>query len=441
MADKDSTRHARRRRVWLAGLLTAVVAGVAAVISGAPPPGTITLATGQPGGMYDRFGAAYATRLQRVGLRTEVAPSNGSLDNLQRLLRGEVDAAFVQSGTYRLVSDPEGRVRGIAALYSEPLWVFHRGGVRSLSALADRPISIGPPASGTEAVAAALLRAHGIDPAGSKVERLRHAEARARLEQGSLDAAFFVTSYSDPLVGGLLRQPGIGLLSFEREKAYTRTFPALTPLKLYAGMLDLQRDLPAQDMTLLAPTALLAGRAGLHPRVVEQLLKAAQAIHGPGSLLDAPLRFPSREALDIPPHDAADVYLAHGESLLSRTLPYALLRWTPIVHVLVISVILWIPLVRALPELGRWRIDRRFGRLYALLGDADRRVGAARDAGELKAGLAALDRLSVEAQPLCDKMPGLRQRDVYDWRVHLAFVRSQAMARLAAMDEGRGSGS
>ena len=103
--------------------------------------------------------------------------------------------------------------------------------------------------------------------------------------------------------------------------------------------------------------------------------------------------------------------------------------------------ILWIPLVRALPELGRWRIDRRFGRLYALLGDADRRVGAARDAGELKAGLAALDRLSVEAQPLCDKMPGLRQRDVYDWRVHLAFVRSQAMARLAAMDEGRGSGS
>jgi hypothetical protein len=201
-------------------------------------------------------------------------------------------------------------------------------------------------------------------------------------------------------------------------------------------VLDLARGLPARDVTLLAPVALLACRAGLHPRVVEQLLNVAQAVHGPGDLLDPPARFPSRTGLDIPQHEAAEIYLTQGASWLSRTLPYALLRWTLLVRVLAISLILWIPLVRFLPEVGRWRLNRRFHRLYVLLRDVDRRLAAARDAAELEAGLAALDRLTRDAQPLCDRMPGHRQRDVYDWRVHLAFVRSQATERLAALGRG-----
>ena len=57
-------------------------------------------------------------------------------------------------------------------------------------------------------------------------------------------------------------------------------------MKIPEGLLDLRRNLPAADTTLLAPAALLACRADLHPRVVEQILKVAQAIHGSGSLID-----------------------------------------------------------------------------------------------------------------------------------------------------------
>lgn len=431
-------RH-RRRRWLIAAVLIAVPVALGFLFTGPSPPRKITLATGQPGGMYDTFGGQYVARLRAIGLHTVMVPTSGSLDNLQRVLRGEADVAFAQSGTSGLVPDPASRLRGIAALYLEPLWVFHRGAptLRSLSELAGQRVSVGLPGSGTEAVATALLREHGIDPAGSGIVRLTNSAARQQLEQGPLRAAFFVTGPGDPLVTGLLAHPDVRLLSFRRDAAYARKFPALTPVRLPEGLFDLRRNLPQEDTMLLAPAALLVCRADLHPRVVEQVLKVAQAIHAPGSsLLDPPLRFPTRDGIDLPLHEAAEVYLTQGESFLSRTLPYPLLRWMPILRVLVVSLILWIPLVRFLPAVVGWRVERRFGRLYGALRGAERRLESARDPGELRTGLASLDEVSREAQALCDKLPAGRQHDVYDWRVHVAFVRAQATARLAAM-EGR----
>jgi TRAP transporter TAXI family solute receptor len=425
----------RGRRWLITAIFVVATVAVGLLLSGPSPPRSITLATGQADGMYDTFGARYAARLRRVGLRTDVVRSSGSVDNLHRLLRGEVDVAFVQGGTYPLVDDPDGRVRGIAALYLEPLWVFHRGdaSVRSLSDLAGRRMSVGLASSGTEAVAVALLREHGIDPAGPNIVRLANTAARAQLEKGELYAAFLITSYADPMIIGLLARSDVTLLSFDREAVYTRKFPALRPVKLQEGLFDLRRDLPNSDKTLLAPAALLACRADLHPRVVEQVLKVAQAIHSSGSLIDPPLRFPTRDGVDIPLHEAADIYLTQGESFLSRTLPYSLLRWTLLLRVLVVSLILWIPLVRVLPEVVRWRVDRQMSRLYGSLREAEQRLDAARDPGTLRAGLDDLDRLFQKSQPVCDKVPGARQHQIYDWRVHVAFVRARAMERLAAL--------
>jgi hypothetical protein len=82
-------------------------------------------------------------------------------------------------------------------------------------------------------------------------------------------------------------------------------------------------------------------------------------------------------------------------------LPYSLLRWTPILRVLAVSLILWIPLVRFLPEVAGWRVNWRFERLYTALREAERRLEAACDPGTLRAEIAAIDRLFLEAQPLC----------------------------------------
>jgi hypothetical protein len=157
-------------------------------------------------------------------------------------------------------------------------------------------------------------------------------------------------------VSALLERPDVELFSFRA--AYSRKFPALTPLWLHEGLLDLGKNLPSEHKSLLAPAALLACRAELHPRVVEQILKVAQAIHAPGSLLDPPLRFSTREGIDLPLHEAAEVYLTQGECFVSRTLPYPLLRWASIFRFL-LPFVLWFPLVRVLPEVAGWRVGRR----------------------------------------------------------------------------------
>jgi len=269
------------------------------------PPRRIWLATGQPDGMYDVFGHEYQRRLAREGLRVEFQRSAGSLENLERLLRGQVDVAFVQGGTYQLVPDPKGRLRGMAAVYREPLWIFYRGKpvTDGLASLAGRRLALGAPGSGTEAISQALLGALGLPTTGPNLLSLPAAEARQRLEEGRIDAAFFVSSYRDRNVTALLRRPDVRLLGFTREVAFARNCRYLSPVRIAEGLLDLKADLPREEITLMAPAALLVCRETLHPRVVEQLLTFGRDVHGAGSLLDPPRTFPSREGVDVPLHE------------------------------------------------------------------------------------------------------------------------------------------
>jgi len=423
-----------RRRLWFVAAVSALVLVAAFLASGPSPPRKIVMAGGQADGVYSAVANSYRARLKRAGLDAQVVVTNGSVDNLERLLRREVDVALAQGGTYPLVRDPGGRLRGLAALYFEPLWVFYRDlPMTSLAALEGRRVSVGPSGSGTEAVAKKLLREYGIED-GPLVANLSNAEARGRLERGDLDAAFFVTSYRDPSVLELLRRPDVQLLSFRREIAHTRTFAALQPLKLPEGVIDLRNNVPSEDKTLLAAAALLVSRDDLHPRVVEQLLKVAHTVHRSGSLLDPPLRFPTLEGVDLPPHEAAEVYLTQGESFLSRTLPYPMLRWALILRLLVLPLIVWLPFVRLLPEVTKWKVDRRFARLYATLQSIEHGVLTAESPEELREQIRRLDRLAAATPELCRHVPPSRRSDIYHWRHHIAFVRGDAAARLAGAE-------
>jgi TRAP-type uncharacterized transport system substrate-binding protein len=115
----------RRALVGAAVVLTVALVVISVRYIDPFPPQRIRLATGQAGGTHDAFGREYQRRLGREGLRVDLQPTAGSLENLQRLLAGQVDMAFVQGGTYPMVSDPEGRLRGMAAVYREPLWIFY----------------------------------------------------------------------------------------------------------------------------------------------------------------------------------------------------------------------------------------------------------------------------------------------------------------------------
>jgi TRAP transporter TAXI family solute receptor len=427
-----------RLTLWaVAVVLSAAVIGVSLRYMDPFPPRRIRLATGQPEGMYDAFGREYQRRLARDGLHVDIQRTAGSVENLERLIRGQVDVAFVQGGTYQLVPDPEGRLRGMAAVYREPLWIFYRGKpvTDGLVSLAGRRLAIGAPGSGTEAISRALLEALGLAATGPNLLSLPTAEARRMLEEGRIDAAFFVTSYRDGNVAALLRRPDVRLLSFTREIAFTRNFRYLSAVHITEGLLDLKADLPREGVTLMAPAALLVCRETLHPRVVEQLLSVARDVHGAGSLLDPPRAFPTREGVDVPLHDAAESYLARGESFMSRVLPYWALRWVVQTRVLLLPLVaVWLPLFKILPWLVRWRGNRILESHYAELRDAEAAVASAARPEALRERIGDLEALRVRIESLAHRLPLQHQRDVYHCRLHVALVLTEARDRLERLE-------
>lgn len=428
----------RRTIAWIAGLgLTIVLIIVSAFLMGGSPPRKIVLATGQPGGVYDSFGHEYQKRLGAQGLKVELVNTAGSVDNFRRIIEGKVDIAFAQSGTYQLVNDPEHKVSGLAAIYYEPLWIFTKRNIRIENKMVFRPdsVAVGPKGSGTEAIAKAIMSEQGYDITAPAIVNLTSAEARRQLMEGKLDVAFFVTSYRDPGIMELFRRKDLQLTSFRREAAYTRKFRGLTPLRVPEGLLDLKDNIPSENITLLSPSAMLVARDGINPRVVELVLKVAQAVNGPGSLLDPPLKFPTLEGMDVPVNEAAETYLTQGESFLSRNLPYRALRWVLLLKLLLLPLLaVWLPLLRLAPMIAAWRKGRWLKRYYARLREVEDKLATARWPNELRESINALEALRGEVQLVSRKLPPQQQQDVYHWRLHVQLILSEAMERLGRMD-------
>jgi hypothetical protein len=216
--------------------------------------------------------------------------------------------------------------------------------------------------------------------------------------------------------------------------AFARNFRYLTPVRLDQGLLDLKADLPRHDVTLMAPAALLLCRESLHPRVVEQLLTIARDVHGRGSLIDPPERFPTREGVDVPLHDAADSFLIRGESLLSRVLPYWALRWFLQLRLMLLPLVaVWVPLFGIMPMLLSWRGNRVLQRLYALLRDAEAEVANAGTEAALREVITRIETLRSQIEALAQRLPLQHQRDLYHCRLHVSLVLAEARERLTGM--------
>ena len=78
------------------------------------------------------------------------------------------------------------------------------------------------------------------------------------------------------MVQMLLQTPGVQLMDFAQAEAYSRRFPFLSPVMLPRGVVDLARDLPPQDVRLVAPTATLVAREDTHPALLQLFVQAAR---------------------------------------------------------------------------------------------------------------------------------------------------------------------
>src|SRR5690348_4101299 len=124
------------------------------------PPRTLVISSGTEGSAFQTNAVKYQRILARSGVDLKILPSEGSLQNLQRLYDPNihVDIAFVQGG---ISNAPQGKeVLSLGSVSHEPLFVFYRTNTSAaiLSDFKGKRLAIGPEGSGTRALALSLLQ-------------------------------------------------------------------------------------------------------------------------------------------------------------------------------------------------------------------------------------------------------------------------------------------
>jgi TRAP-type uncharacterized transport system substrate-binding protein len=391
------------------------------------PPHTLTISSGPKGSTFETVAERYKRILARDGVALKVLQSEGSLDNLSRLsnARSGVDIALVQSGISE--SGDAADLVSLGSVFYEPLTIFYRSpkALQRLSELRSRRIAIGREGSGARSLALALLKANGIEPGGpTQLLSLEGEAARAALLHNQADAIFLTGDSASPAtIREMLHTEGVQLFDFSRADAYVRRFPYLHKLVVPSGAFDLGEDLPPSDTNLLAPTVELLAHSNLNPALCDLLIEAAFQVHGHASLLQSAGQFPTPVTHTFPISvEAARYYKSGNRSFLYRYLPFwlASLASRGLIVLLPIVVIV-IPGLRFLPQMYRWRIDRRIHRRYGELMALERET-----LGELteQRRAALLDRLSeIERSTIARRMPGSHAEQVYVLREHIQFVR------------------
>ena len=387
------------------------------------PPKKVTFASGGPGGAYYSLAQQYKEMLAESDVEVEVLETRGSIENLQLLMDGESGIAFVQGG----LAGPEQReeLRSLAGMFHEPFWVFHRDAIAAedYGDLRGVRLSVGPEGSGTRALAIDLQETWGGD--WSETARLPQSGAAAAeaLLADELDAAAFSASINAPYIEELLETPGISLLPFDRAPALARRTAALDEVTLYRGILDLENDIPAQDVPLIASVAQLAIDKDLHPAIQSLLLEASEEIHSGNTAFAPAGAFPDKALIDMPLSSEAERYWKNGPSFLRNYFSFQLANFLERAWVFLIPLItLMIPLVRVAPPIYRWQVRRKIYIWYKDLRELESRGRAATTNEERDAILTELSELQKEVGEL--DVPLSYTEEVYHLRSHIAFVRN-----------------
>jgi hypothetical protein len=354
-----------------------------------------------------------------------VIPSQGSLDNLQRLLNPnlKVDLGFVQGGVATGM-DVSGLV-SLGSMFHEPLLIFYRSPepVTLLSGFAGKRLAIAPEGSGTHMLALILLKANGIEPGGpTELVSIGGMDAATALLEGKVDAAFLMgDSATPPLMKQLLWTPGIRLFDFQQSSGYSRKFAYLLDLDLPMGVFDFGKNMPPQDIHLIGPTVELVARKKLHPALSDLLIEAAREVHSRPTLLQKANEFPAPLEHEFTVSADAKRFYNSGKSFLYRRFPFwlaTLVDRTLVVFVPI--VVLLIPGLKLLPAIYRWRIKSRIYRWYGALIAIERDILAHPSSEERTELLARLD--EIEAQVNKMKMPLAYAEQFYVLRDHIKFV-------------------
>jgi uncharacterized protein len=244
----------------------------------------LTIATGPSGGSYFQIAQDIKNLAGKEGIELQVIPTKGSLENIERLGTGKVDLAIVQLDALRFISDvikQQGldlfdKIKVVLNLYPEEIHILtNRKEIQTFYNLEGKRVSVGPPGGGTAVTAAVLFTVYDIK---ATVSEEPFEEAVKKLEQGSLDAVFFVGGAPVPFIGKLG-----GKFQFVR----LPTNPALEQIYLRISLGKKQYAWAGADTETYAVPAAIMGLDYRDEKYVTQMQQLVLAILNNRETLEA----------------------------------------------------------------------------------------------------------------------------------------------------------
>lgn len=316
--------HPRHVPRFLLGAFALVVLLAALMIYRALPPAHLVLLAGAPTTSYADFAARYREQLHRHGVTLEIRSTGGSLANLEAIRDPNTDADLALTVTGLASATDAQQLYSLGGVSRGALWIFYRHDppIDRVSDMLGMRISTGAPGSSINASVHSILTEGGalVDPA--KAIQLSEPDAIAALSTGAIDAMFLTGLPDSQAVRAALQLPGVRLMSVAQASAIAQRDKTITAVVLPRGSVDLKRDIPSSDVTLLAASSSLIARRDLHPALQYLMLEVAKDTHREPDIFQKYGEFPAPQARDLPLSPYAERFYRNGRPFLFDYLPF-----------------------------------------------------------------------------------------------------------------------
>jgi uncharacterized protein len=244
----------------------------------------LLMGTGSQGGTYYPLGAEMANvwnkNIKNVNVTS--TESGASIENLAKIANGEFDLGMTINlpayDAYEGKGDFKGRkvenFAFIGHIYPEVLQIVTREslGINSIADLKGKRIAIGPPGGATQTVAKTVLAAFGIKDGEYVAYQEGYGDAKAKLQDGTIDAWFGVLGLPDAGIDELQALvKDVKFLEITGEQlAYVEENSGYTPYTIKAGSYEwLKKDIS----TVSAFAVLVANTDTVDDETAYQLAK------------------------------------------------------------------------------------------------------------------------------------------------------------------------
>jgi TRAP-type uncharacterized transport system substrate-binding protein len=395
------------------------------------PPSTITIAAGIKGGAFSKIAEHYRERLARQHVRLNIRiTGNAGAADLKAVEdpKSGVDAAFLFGGTSDSKQSPD--LLSLGRISYAPMWIFYRGSetLERFTQLKGKRVAVNP---GIPGLIARILAAHGVTSDNTKISIKLGPLAIEALKDGEVDVAILPPQQAHlPIMQPLWGDPELRLMNVTQAETLTHLFPNLNHVVLPQGAVDLERNISATDINLIATTNVVVVRKDLHPELIYLLAKTMQEEHAGAGIFNRAGEFPTQADPEYPMAEEAVDFYKNGPSFLQRYLPFWMLNYAKrVAAILVAAIAIVIPLFTYEPRLYSSLLNLRLVRLYRRL-----RVVNARLKNELTAGEVASLQTDLENIDRAANILPMRHSDVFfALLMHIDMTRTRFAARLAAL--------